>query len=63
MSPETLKEIGASIEEHITDLQNTVFNAAGREFNLNSPKQLGEVLFEELKLWKNQRRLDWAVRY
>ena len=56
ISPETLKEIGASIEEHITNLQNTVFEAAGREFNLNSPKQLGEVLFEELKLVEKPKK-------
>ncbi|MEC8332525.1 MAG: DNA polymerase I, partial [Verrucomicrobiota bacterium] len=56
MSPETLKEIGASIEGHINDLQNAVFNAAGREFNLNSPKQLGEVLFEELKLVEKPKK-------
>ncbi|WKZ31459.1 MAG: DNA polymerase [Candidatus Dojkabacteria bacterium] len=31
-------------------LQKTVFEAVGHEFNLNSPKQLGEVLFDELHL-------------
>jgi DNA polymerase-1 len=50
MSKETLREIGASFEGHIIDLQNAVYGAAGREFNLNSPKQLGEVLFDELQL-------------
>ena len=56
MSSETLKEIGASIEGHITNLQNSVFDAAGREFNLNSPKQLGEVLFDELKLVEKPKK-------
>ena len=56
MSSATLKEIGASIEGHITNLQNSVFDAAGREFNLNSPKQLGEVLFEELKLVEKPKK-------
>ena len=56
MSSETLKEIGASIEGHITNLQNSVFDTAGREFNLNSPKQLGEVLFDELKLVEKPKK-------
>jgi len=56
MCPETLKEIGASIEGHIIGLQNAVYAAAGREFNLNSPKQLGEVLFDELKLVEKPKK-------
>lgn len=32
------------------DLANRIYTSAGREFNINSPKQLGEVLFEELCL-------------
>ncbi|MGB0743702.1 MAG: DNA polymerase I [Opitutales bacterium] len=46
----TLKEIGNSMVDQIIELQEAVYKAAGREFNLNSPKQLGEVLFDELKL-------------
>lgn len=38
----------------LTDMQNSlsdqIFDIAGMEFNLNSPKQLGEVLFEKLEL-------------
>ena len=32
------------------ELQSKIYDEAGREFNINSPKQLGEVLFDELKL-------------
>ena len=56
MCENTLKEIGGSIEGHIIDLQNAVYDAAGREFNLNSPKQLGEVLFDELKLVEKPKK-------
>ncbi len=56
MSKATLQEIGASFEDHIVDLQNAVYKAAGREFNLNSPKQLGEVLFDELKLIEKPKK-------
>lgn len=38
------EEFGAEMEE----LQRQIFEEAGHEFNLNSPRQLGEVLFEEL---------------
>lgn len=56
MSKATLEEIGASFEDHIVDLQDAVYKAAGREFNLNSPKQLGEVLFDELKLIEKPKK-------
>lgn len=41
---------GESLVSRIEELQKAVYEAAGEEFNLNSPKQLGEVLFEKLKL-------------
>ena len=41
---------GESLISRIEELQKAVYEAAGEEFNLNSPKQLGEVLFEKLKL-------------
>ena len=56
MSEATLKETGHSIESHIIELQNAVYQAAGHEFNLNSPKQLGTVLFEELKLVEKPKK-------
>lgn len=34
----------------LTKLEGEIYKLAGREFNINSPKQLGEVLFDELKL-------------
>lgn len=56
MSEDTLSEIGRSIESQIIELQEAVYEAAGREFNLNSPKQLGEVLFVELKLVEKPKK-------
>ena len=44
-----LGEIGNKLEKQIEILREDISKAAGREFNLNSPKQLGEVLFDELK--------------
>ena len=47
---ECLKTIGGQLAERIGTLANEIEAAAGRPFNLNSPKQLGEVLFDDLKL-------------
>ena len=52
----TLKDIGATFENQIRQLQEAVFIEAGQEFNLNSPKQLGTILFDELKLVENQKK-------
>lgn len=46
----TLKNIGASLETRIEDLKQAVYDEAGEEFNLNSPKQLGVILFEKMNL-------------
>ncbi|MCD8116831.1 MAG: DNA polymerase I [Oscillospiraceae bacterium] len=45
-----LYEFGQSLTEGITALQQEIWRQAGGEFNINSPKQLGEVLFERLGL-------------
>jgi DNA polymerase-1 len=50
MSEEALAQTGESLIGHITKLQDSIYATAGHEFNLNSPKQLGTVLFDELKL-------------
>lgn len=45
-----LEEFSAEMEKSAAAAQNAVFELAGTAFNLNSPKQLGEVLFEKLGL-------------
>ena len=45
-----LVEYGNELKIRIDELTEKIHNLAGHEFNINSPKQLGEVLFEELKL-------------
>ncbi|GIO21710.1 DNA polymerase I [Oceanobacillus sp. J11TS1] len=45
-----LKEMGDSLKERLANLEKEVYELAGKEFNLNSPKQLGPVLFEDLGL-------------
>ena len=45
-----LDKKGAELEARLNALQEDIYVLAGTEFNINSPKQLGEVLFERLEL-------------
>ena len=45
-----LLEFGAQLAQHIEELETKIYQLAGSEFNILSPKQLGEVLFERLGL-------------
>ncbi|MYL20012.1 DNA polymerase I [Halobacillus litoralis] len=45
-----LEEMGAELEERLNKVEQEVYELAGEEFNLNSPKQLGPILFEKLGL-------------
>jgi len=45
-----LETIGRELDRQIADLIASIYRLAGTEFNLNSPKQLGEILFEKLGL-------------
>lgn len=47
---EELKRLGKEYEEEITTLTNEIYELGEMEFNINSPKQLGDVLFEKLLL-------------
>ena len=47
---EGLCAYGISLDSTIAELQERIYGYAGREFNINSPKQLGEILFETLML-------------
>lgn len=46
----TLKEMGSKLAERQSELEQQIYNEAGEEFNINSTKQLGHILFEKLKL-------------
>lgn len=50
VSQNTLEEIGAENEEKLALLTREIYELAGEEFNINSPKQLGVILFEKLQL-------------
>ena len=46
----TLKEYGDNLTIQIQALEERIYEEAGHEFNINSPKQLGEILFGEMGL-------------
>lgn len=50
VKPEQLKEYGEALTGRISELEQKIYEQAGGEFNINSPKQLGEILFDRLKL-------------
>ncbi|WP_207422136.1 DNA polymerase I [Pedobacter sp. SYSU D00873] len=47
---EGLREYSQQLEKEVKELELTIYEKAGVRFNIASPKQLGEVLFEKLKL-------------
>lgn len=46
-----LNQIGDSLKEELDELTKQIHLQAGEEFNINSPKQLGQILFEKLELF------------
>ena len=50
MNAEALKEYGAELAVKISELEKRIYEQAGETFNINSPKQLGVILFEKLQL-------------
>ena len=47
---EMLQEMSAALGEQIAVLEKKIYAEAKHEFNINSPQQLGKVLFDELQL-------------
>lgn len=56
LDTEALARFSKKLAGEIEDLQNRIFSAAGHAFNIDSPKQLGVVLYEELELEKNPKK-------
>jgi len=51
-----LEKLDKEFEEDLEKLKKEIFKKSGEEFNLNSPKQLGEILFDKLKLVSNPKK-------
>ena len=50
MNDEALKEYGNALAVKIAELEERIYEQAGEKFNINSPKQLGVILFEKMQL-------------
>ena len=50
-----LSALSAELEELAASSEERIYGMAGRKFNINSPKQLGQILFEELKLQQGKK--------
>lgn len=50
VNAEELKEYGEKLQVRIAELEKSIWQQAGEEFNINSPKQLGVILFEKLQM-------------
>lgn len=50
MNAQALKEYGNALAVKIAELEERIYEQAGEKFNINSPKQLGVILFEKMQL-------------
>ena len=59
---DNLAAVGSELSEMLADLSARIFALVGEEFNIASPKQVGEVLFERLKLPKGRKtKTGWST--
>ncbi|MFQ6130964.1 MAG: DNA polymerase I [Armatimonadota bacterium] len=59
---ERLRQLDGQMQTRVDELSAEIHELAGREFNVDSPKQLGQVLFEELKLPAGRRtQTGWST--
>ena len=55
VNPKKLQDISNNLSVSIDSLENKIFKITGNKFNIGSPKQLGEILFEEMKIEGGKR--------
>jgi DNA polymerase-1 len=56
VDPAVLNDLSSELEDESLKAQQEVYRLAGEEFNVASPKQLGEVLFDKLKLIEKPKK-------
>lgn len=62
VDPQALERMSESMEKEVRRLERDIWEAAGSEFNVNSPSQLAEILFDKLNLQAPSRRGKGKVR-
>ena len=57
-----LAAFGESLAGRVAEMEQTIYALAGKEFNINSPKQLGQILFEDLGLPHGKKtKTGWST--
>jgi DNA polymerase-1 len=56
IDPKTLNEYSAELEKEIRILESSIYEDAGVKFNVSSPKQLGDILYEKLRIVENPKQ-------
>jgi DNA polymerase I - 3''-5'' exonuclease and polymerase domains len=51
-----LKKLSQQFEKKIIKIEKDIYSLAGKEFNIGSPKQLGEIIYNELKIAKLKKQ-------
>ncbi len=51
-----LNNLSVKTNQNLIKIQKDIFEITGEEFNISSPKQLGEILFEKMKVSKNPKK-------
>ena len=51
-----LNNLSVKTNQKLVKIQKDIFDISGEEFNISSPKQLGEILFEKMKVSKNPKK-------
>lgn len=55
LDTEVLRENSQTLAKDIADLEEHIYALAGQQFNIGSPKQMGEILFEKLRIIENAK--------
>ncbi len=58
-----LKKMSADMQKDISDFEQKIYDTAGEKFNLASPKQLGDILFDKLKIGGTKQKKTKTGQY
>ena len=63
IDPSYLKKLSKKFNEKINQLEKEIYKIAGKTFNIGSPKQLGEILYNDLKIsnLKKLKKEAWQL--
>ncbi|HKK88829.1 MAG TPA: DNA polymerase I [Saprospiraceae bacterium] len=64
LDTEFLREYASELQEQITDIEKKIYELSGTQFNISSPKQVGEILFDKLNIpyrWKKTKSGQYST--